>query len=293
MTAIPGPEFPLKYRPDIDGLRALAVLSVVVYHLGAPVRGGYVGVDIFFTISGFLIGSIILRQTLDGRFTFAGFYERRIRRIFPALFVMLVATFILAYKYLLPTELVAFSKSLAAVSFSVSNAYFWFQSGYFDAPASQTPILHTWSLAVEEQFYVFLPVYLVLLRRYVPRRINLAVCLFTAVSFLISIFGAYRFPSASFFLPHTRAWELLLGTMLALEGCPKVRTSAMRQVAGITGIILIAAALLFYRSWTPFPGLAALPPCLGTVLIIAAGESGTHLVGRLLSLKPVVFVGLI
>src|SRR5580704_6694184 len=195
------------YRPDIDGLRALAVLSVVVFHLDLPLHGGFVGVDIFFTISGFLIGSIILRETESGRFTFGGFYERRIRRIFPALFAMLLASCLLAYKYLLPIELVTFGKSLAAVALSVSNGFFWLQSGYFDAPASETPLLHTWSLAVEEQFYVFLPIFLVLLRRFAPRRLELAVYLFAAASFLSSVYGAYEYPSASFYLPHTRAWE--------------------------------------------------------------------------------------
>jgi peptidoglycan/LPS O-acetylase OafA/YrhL len=284
---------PLKYRPDIDGLRALAVLSVVVFHLDMPLHGGYVGVDIFFTISGFLIGSIILRQTADLSFTFAGFYERRIRRIFPALFAMLLVSSILACKYLLPAELVAYGKSLAAVSFSVSNIYFWLQSGYFDAPASATPLLHTWSLAVEEQFYIFLPIMLALLNRFMPRRINIAICLIAAVSFLVAIYGAYRLPSATFYLPGTRAWELLLGTVLALDGCPKLRGRVMREIAGLMGMILIGAALLLYHTWTPFPGLSALPPCLGAALIIAAGESGTHSVGRLLSLKPVVFIGLI
>jgi len=292
-ASLPGVEYPLKYRADIDGLRALAVLSVVFYHLDLPLRGGYVGVDIFFTISGYLIGSIILRQTAEGVFTFAGFYERRFRRIFPALFVMMLASTLLAYRYLLPGELVSYSKSLIAAAFSVSNIYFWSQSGYFDAPASDTPLLHTWSLAIEEQFYVFLPILLVLLHRYASRRINAVIALVGIGSFLLSIYGEFHDPSTTFYLLHTRAWELLLGSSLALQGFPKLRGALARQGAAIVGMLLIAAALLFYRTWTPFPGLAALPPCLGTALIIAAGESGTNVAGRLLSLKPVVFVGLI
>jgi peptidoglycan/LPS O-acetylase OafA/YrhL len=283
----------IQYRPDVDGLRALAVLSVVFFHLGFPLHGGYVGVDIFFTISGFLIGSIILRQTADGSFTFAGFYERRIRRIFPALFAMLIVSSILAYKFLLPVELVTYSKSLAAACFSASNVFFWLQTGYFDAPASSTALLHTWSLAVEEQFYIFLPIVLVLLNRFAPRRVGAVICGMAIGSFLVSVYGAYRLPSATFYLPHTRAWELLLGTMLALKGFPKVDGRLMREAAGITGLILIGFALLTYHAWTVFPGLAAVPPCLGTALIIAAGEGGTHTIGRLLSLKPVVFIGLI
>jgi peptidoglycan/LPS O-acetylase OafA/YrhL len=293
MSPSPKLEPLLKYRSDVDGLRAVAVLSVFAYHLGLPLHGGYVGVDIFFTISGFLIGSIILRQSAEGNFTFAGFYERRIRRIFPALFAMLFVVSIIAYNYALPVELVSYGKSLAFVALSISNVYFWFQSGYFDAPASATPLLHTWSLAVEEQFYVFLPLFLILIRRFAPRRVNLSIILFAAGSFLISAYGAYRFPSAAFYLAHTRAWELLLGTILALDGFPQLKSRLTREVAGISGIALLLAPILFYQTATPFPGLAALPPCLGTALIIAAGSSGKNCIGRLLSLKPIVFIGLI
>ena len=293
MRPPPGIATPLKYQPHIDGLRAVAVLSVVLYHLGLPLHGGYVGVDIFFTISGYLIGSIILRETAEQRFTFAGFYERRIRRIFPALFVMLFASLILAYFALLPLEFVDFAKSLAAAALSVSNMYFWLHSGYFDAPASTKPLLHTWSLAVEEQFYILLPILLVLLRRFLPRRVDLTLYSIAAGSFLLSIYGAFRFPSTTFYWAHTRAWELLLGTILALESCPRVRRRWLGEVAGISGLVLITAAVLLYHPWTPFPGLAALPPCLGTALILAAGRSGPTLAGRLLSLRPAVYVGLI
>jgi peptidoglycan/LPS O-acetylase OafA/YrhL len=293
MTLLPAPEHSLKYRPDVDGLRAVAVLSVVLYHLGLPLHGGYVGVDIFFTISGFLIGSIILRQTREGTFTFAGFYERRIRRIFPALFAMLLVCSLLAYRYLLPTELVDYAKSLAAAGFSASNFYFWRQSGYFDSPATSKPLLHTWSLAVEEQFYIFLPILLVLLRRLAPRRIELSIYLVAAASLALSTYGAFHDPTTTFYLAHTRAWELLCGTILALESCPRLRGQLARHIAGIVGILLIFASVWYYRTSTPFPGLAALPPCLGAALIIAAGRSGPNFVGRILSLKPIVFIGLI
>ena len=288
-----GVDTPLKYRPDIDGLRAVAVLSVVLFHLGLPLRGGYVGVDIFFTISGFLIGTIILRETAERRFTFAGFYERRIRRIFPALFAMLAVSSIFAFKYLLPLELVTYSRSLVAAAFSFSNIFFFFQSGYFDTDAATKPLLHTWSLAVEEQFYILLPILLVLLRRYLPRRVDIALYALTVVSFAIALPGAYHHPSATFYWPHTRAWELLLGTVLSLESCPRIRKPILRNAGGIAGLALIAFAVFLYHSWTPFPGLAALPPCLGAALIIAAGRSGPNLAGRLLALRPVVFVGLI
>ncbi len=293
MTLLPASDSPLKYRPDIDGLRAVAVLSVVFFHLGLPLHGGFVGVDIFFTISGFLIGSIILRQTAEGSFTFAGFYERRIRRIVPALFVMLLVSSLVAYRYLLPLELRDYAISLAGAELSASNFYFWLQTGYFDSTSASKPLLHTWSLAVEEQFYIFFPMLLVLLRRFAPRRIDLSIYLIATVSFLLSIYGVTRYPDATFYLPHTRAWEVLCGVILALDTAPRIRRPILRDAAGIAGAALIGAALWFYRPWTPYPGPAALLPCIGSALIIAAGQTGPNVVGRILSLKPAVFIGLI
>ena len=164
------------YRADIDGLRAVAVLLVIACHLGIyKLRGGFVGVDVFFVISGYLISSTILADIAASRFSVVSFYERRIRRILPALVVMLFVTGLFAYKYLLPLELLDFSRSLLASTVSVSNIYFWNQSGYFDAPAAMKPLLHTWSLAVEEQFYIFFPVFLMLVRKYSPARLKLAI----------------------------------------------------------------------------------------------------------------------
>jgi peptidoglycan/LPS O-acetylase OafA/YrhL len=293
MNSIPKPKSTVKYRPDIDGLRALAVLSVVFYHLGLPLHGGYIGVDIFFTISGFLIGSIILRETAGHTFRFTDFYQRRIRRIVPALVVVLIASTWLACIYLLPAELVGFAKSLLATSLSVSNFYFWLQSGYFAGPAHDQPLLHTWSLAVEEQFYMFLPPFLFMMRRLAPKRIGPALYVCALASLVLSAFGVYRDSTASFYLPHTRAWELLLGTIVGLEHYPKVSSRLLRDLLAALGLALIVAPLVLYNDLTPFPGLAALPPCLGTALIIAIGLSGETYVGRCLSLRPVVFVGLI
>src|SRR5215813_12350389 len=161
----------IKYRPDIDGLRAVAVLLVLAYHVGIyRLRGGFVGVDVFFVISGFLIGSIILKDLAVDRFSLASFYERRIRRILPALVALLFCTAVLGYKYFLPIEFVEFGKSLLAATFSVSNILFLHQSSYFDTPASMKPLLHTWSLAVEEQFYLFLPLFLIAIRKLSARR---------------------------------------------------------------------------------------------------------------------------
>jgi len=287
------PEHSLKYRPDIDGLRAIAVLSVVIYHVGLPLHGGYVGVDIFFTISGYLIGSIILRETADGKFTFAKFYERRIRRIFPALLAMLLVSTVLAYRYLLPAELVDYSRSLIFAAISGSNFYFLQQSGYFDAPASSKPLLHTWSLAVEEQFYFVIPLLLVSLRRFAPRRVDQSIFCIAFLSLIYSVYGTFHNPATAFYLPQTRAWELLCGAILALDSCPRPTSAWARHTLGIVGMSLIGGSIIYYRPSTPFPGLAAIPPCLGSALIIAAGGGGSNIVGRVLSFRPIVFVGLI
>jgi peptidoglycan/LPS O-acetylase OafA/YrhL len=283
----------LAHRPDIDGLRAVAVLAVVLYHIGLPVRGGFVGVDVFFVISGFLISSIILKQTKAGTFTFASFYERRARRILPALFVTLAASSVLAYRYLLPVELVDFARSLVSADFSVSNFYFWLSSGYFENAAASKPLLHTWSLAVEEQFYVFLPIFFWFLRRLPPKRLAASVYCVAVASLALSAVGAYLYPTATFYLAPTRAWELLVGSIMALENGPRLRSRVAREVGGLVGLAMILASCFLYRTTTVFPGLSALLPCGGAMLIIMAGREGRNVVGRILSLKPVVFVGLI
>jgi peptidoglycan/LPS O-acetylase OafA/YrhL len=166
------------YRADIDGLRAVAVLLVVFNHLRMGFRGGYVGVDVFFVISGYLIGAAILSEMGRGEFSLINFYERRIRRIFPALFVMLLGASVLAYFYLLPSEMISFALSLQAAVFSFSNILFWHQAGYFDQASASKPLLHTWSLGVEEQFYIFFPLFLMAIRRWMPR--GLKIWLWTA-----------------------------------------------------------------------------------------------------------------
>lgn len=284
----------LNYRPDIDGLRAVAVLLVLAFHLGINrVGGGYVGVDVFFVISGFLISTVILQQLGNSRFSLASFYERRIRRIFPALVVVLFATIWPAYRFMLPSEMVDYAKSFLAATFSFSNFYFLSQSGYFDAPASVKPLLHTWSLAVEEQFYIFLPLFLMAIRRFTPRLQSRLVVVVALASFIASIFGAYHSHDATFYLPHTRAWELLLGTLLAMDFFPELSSAIWRNILPFVGLTGIVAAGLLYKPATVFPGAAALLPCVGAALIIYSGKSGTSIVGRVLSLRPVVFIGLI
>ena len=206
---------------------------------------------------------------------------------------MLFVTAIFSCIYLLPSELEDFSKSLLASIASLSNVYFLSNSDYFAAPNGSKPLLHTWSLAVEEQFYIFFPLLLVLIRRFAPHRIKEAITLVALTSFTISAYGAYAFPTATFYLPITRMWELLLGTMLSLNVFPAIQSRLARNLAATMGLAFIVICGFTYGPRTHFPGLAALAPCIGAALIIAAGQTGSSVVGRILSIKPVVFIGLI
>jgi len=283
----------LAYRKDIDGLRAVAVVSVLFYHLKLKVWGGFIGVDVFFVISGFLISSGIFREIAESRFSLSSFYQRRIRRIFPALIVMMAVSTVAACIFLMPSELEGFAKSLLAATGSVSNFFFWLHSGYFDTAAADQPLLHTWSLGVEEQFYIFFPIFLVCIRRFFPRHLKVSILCLATASFALSAVGAYMFVTATFYLPLTRAWELLLGTILSLDFFPRVSSALVRNIMSAAGLLMIVVAAFAYDIYTPFPGIAALPPCLGAALIIAAGQSGDSWVARLLSLRPIVFLGLI
>jgi len=283
----------LAYRPDIDGLRAIAVLSVLAYHIDIKqLSGGYVGVDIFFVISGYLISSIIFADISASRFSVIAFYERRIRRILPGLFGMLAAFSVLAIIYLFPSELVECAQSMLATTASLSNLYFWQHSGYFDAPLSQ-PLLHTWSLAVEEQFYIFFPLALVLIRRWSPRHLRTSVVILFLISLLVSALVVAQNQQTAFYMPYTRAWELLLGTILSLRILPILKWPWQRNLATLAGMGLIIFSIVCYTQYTPFPGISALAPCMGSALIIGAGEYGSSWVGTLLSRWPMVFIGLI
>jgi peptidoglycan/LPS O-acetylase OafA/YrhL len=284
----------VQYRPDIDGLRAVAVVGVLIFHVAQSfLRGGYVGVDVFFVISGYLISSNILAQAEQGKFSVARFYEHRLRRIFPAYAVVLVFTTIVVMWKFVPSEIGAYSKALAAAIASVTNFYFWATSDYFAVSAEELPLLHTWSLAVEEQFYLLFPALVVGIYRWVPKRRDVLIVAIFLVSLALSIWGVYAAPIATFYLLPTRAWELLLGTLLAIKIVPVPRTDLQRNLVAGAGLVLIALPMVLYWPYTRFPGLAAVPPCLGAALIMLAGETGDSLVGRLLSLRPVVFVGLI
>jgi peptidoglycan/LPS O-acetylase OafA/YrhL len=280
------------YRPDIDGLRALAVLLVVVFHTAAKLcPGGFIGVDVFFVISGYLITGIVARDIEQNRFSLSGFYERRIRRIVPALFVLLFACSAASYFVFLPQDLVQYAKSLIAAVLSYSNFFFWTQAGYFK-PAYAQVLLHTWSLAVEEQFYLLLPLTLIVLARY-PRFLRPALITATGISFVISVWLAFKNPDAAFYMPASRAWELLTGSLLALRivRLPNSR-SAQEFLAG-SGLLMIAWAAARFSSFTPFPGFAALLPCVGSALLLATGQGSGTLTSSLLSLRPAVSIGAI
>jgi peptidoglycan/LPS O-acetylase OafA/YrhL len=271
----------VKYRPEIDGLRCLAVCAVVLYHAGIPgFSGGYVGVDVFFVISGYLITSIISREIEVGTFTFRDFYLRRIRRIFPALFLVLAVCLPFAWWLLTPGQLREFSQSASAATLFSSNVYFFLKSGYFGANAEELPLLHTWSLAVEEQFYLVFPLILLAFRR------TGVVWVLTIASFVACLYFEHRAPLANFFLSPMRAWELFGGALLALDG--KVRKHEFRA---LLGLVLLGTSVFFFDKHTSFPGFASLAPVLGSVMLIAFSP-GTK-VGRLLSSKPLVGIGLI
>lgn len=284
-----------RYRADVDGLRAVAVISVILFHLQTKfVRGGYVGVDVFFVISGYLITGIIHAEVRLGSFSIGRFYERRIRRIFPALFTVLAACAVAGWFMLLPSEYTAFGHSLIATTLFVSNQYFLTQSNYFEAAAGESRVLlHTWSLAVEEQFYLIFPLFLLLLRKTIRERTVAVVWIVTVSSFASSVWLVHANPNAAFYLAPVRAWELLIGCLIALGAFPALTNVPTRNVLGMLGLVLIGAAVFGFRSDTPFPGVAALAPTIGAGLIIYSGNGPPTLVARLLSLPVLVFVGLI
>src|SRR5215475_14441332 len=283
-----------KYRSDIDGLRAIAVISVVLYHAGVRgFGGGYVGVDIFFVISGYLITKYVNQRIEAGRFSIVEFYERRVRRIMPALFFLLIVASVLAYYTLLPTDLYNFAKSQIATTLFVPNVFFFRQSGYFDASAKLKPLLHMWSLGVEEQFYIFLPLTMVFVARW-GRRGTLATLYGAMVaSFALSVFAVMVQPAAAFYLVPFRAWELLLGSLLGVSAFPLIRDRALCHGLAALGVVLTLLPCFLYSRDTPFPGLAALVPCVGAALVIYANEAEPTPAGRLLSWRPFVGVGLI
>jgi len=284
------------YRSEIDGLRALAVVPVILFHAGLPFfSGGFVGVDIFFVISGYLITSIIVDELEKGQFSIKTFYERRARRILPALFFVMAFCFAVAWILLIPSELEELSESIIGVMLFSSNILFWQTSGYFETEVDLKPLLHTWSLSVEEQYYVFFPLFLLFLWRFGRRSITWTICATVVASLILAHLGAMHKPIATFYLLPTRAWELGMGALAALHlsgssrWAPSEKTS---QLMALLGLGLILFSILAYDKHTPFPSLYALAPVLGTVFIILFARPQTT-VGSLLATKPFVWVGLI
>ena len=285
----------LAYRADLDGLRAVAIVPVVLFHLGITILpGGFVGVDVFFVLSGYLITSLIVTDLKRGTFSLIAFYDRRIRRIVPASAVVLVFCAGAALLILFPSDLNQFGVTLAASGLALSNVVFARQSGYFAPDADLAPLLHTWSLAVEEQFYVLFPVALWAMWRWAGKWLPLAVWLVLVASLALSIVGVWKAPTPAFYLLPTRAWELLMGSILALELVPKPSAAWQREFGAAVGVLAILAAMAFYTEGTSFPGIAAIVPCSGAALVIWAGTGRSETwTARLLATSVPVAIGLI
>ena len=281
----------LKYRAEIDGLRAFAVIPVILFHAEFELfSGGFVGVDIFFVISGYLITTILITDLENNRFSLLNFYEKRARRLLPTLFVMILVCIPFAWMLMLPDQMKDFSQSLVAVSFFASNVLFWLKSGYFAATEKEKPLLHTWSLAVEEQYYLFFPIFLLLAWRYGKNRTFWIIVVLAAVSLILSEWGWRNKASANFYLAPTRAWELFAGALSAFYVQKKgVQKNELLSLIGLTVIIF---SIFAYDESTPFPSVYALVPVVGVVLLILFA-SKTTVVARWLTTKVFVGIGLI
>jgi peptidoglycan/LPS O-acetylase OafA/YrhL len=290
----------VNYRREIDGLRAVAVLSVIAYHAGfSYVSGGFVGVDIFFVISGYLITTLILTEQSQGRFSLLKFYDRRARRILPALFVMLLTCLPFAWAWMLPKALDDFSQTLAGVATFSSNFVLWHNSGYFNAENELKPLLHTWSLAVEEQYYWLFPIFVLAASRLGKRTIAGILILVAISSLGLAEWGSTHYPTSTFFLLPSRAWELLVGALLAhalIRGPEQSARAPLPRWAleliGAAGLAALLISVVLFDKYTPFPSLYALLPTLGTACVIGAASART-LAGRLLGSKPFVGIGLV
>jgi len=285
----------MKYRAEIDGLRALAVLPVILFHAGFEwFSGGFVGVDVFFVISGYLITTIIISEMAEGKFSIVNFYERRARRILPALFFVMASCLPFAWLWLPPSDLKDFGQSLVAVSTFSSNILFWLESGYFDTAAELKPLLHTWSLAVEEQYYILFPIFLMLTWRLGVRWVLILLSIVFFISLGVAQWGAYNSPTAAFFLLPTRGWELLVGVFAAfyLKYNTHLKSHSLNQALSLLGFCLIVYSIIAFDETTPFPSLYALVPTIGTGLLILCAVPKTF-IHKFLSIKFIVGIGLI
>lgn len=281
------------YKPELDGLRAIAVLSVILYHAGFSfLPGGFVGVDIFFVLSGFLITSILIAELDKGKFSFSAFYERRIRRLLPPLIPVLLATWLFAFNLFEQSHFFDTIKSLLATLAISANWYFFSSVGYFDGPGETTPLLHMWSLGIEEQFYLIFPLLLLLCFKAKRNPLHLSICLLAA-SFAYSTYLILNDKiDLAFYGSFGRFWELLVGSALACARLPKPIRTINADILEISGITLIITAVLLYSPGITFPGPSALVPTLGTALLIAGCGEG-RIISPILKSKPLVWIGLI
>jgi peptidoglycan/LPS O-acetylase OafA/YrhL len=281
----------MKYRAEIDGLRALAVLPVILYHAGFSLfSGGYVGVDIFFVISGYLITTILINDIDAGRFSIIDFYERRARRIIPVLFFITILSLVSGWLLLNPLEIKNIGNALIGISTFTSNIVFWKSQGYFEASAELNPLIHTWSLAVEEQYYLIFPVFLVVAWRYGRSKVFWLIVLLSAFSLALSELGWRLSASANFYLAPTRAWELLFGSIAAF--IYSGRTIKKNDWLSLTGLLAILVSIFVYDKSTPFPSLYTVLPVMGTILVILFATDDTFS-SKILSNKFLVGVGLV
>lgn len=281
----------MTYRAEIDGLRALAVVTIVLFHAGFDLfSGGYVGVDIFFVISGYLITTILINDISNHRFSLIEFYERRLRRILPAFFLVTLICTPFAWNWMFPNDQREYFQSLFAVSVFASNFLFWKQEDYFASTAEEKPLLHTWSLAVEEQYYLVFPVFMFLAWRFGKNRVFWSIVLIAALSLALSEWGWRNAPVANFYLLPTRAWELLAGSIAAFL----IHRNGVKDnnLLSTVGFIAILFSIFFYDETTAFPSIYALVPVVGTVLLVMFAGTQT-LAARILSYRLLVGIGLI
>lgn len=281
----------MRYRSEIDGLRAIAVGSVVLAHAGVSVfQGGFVGVDVFFVISGYLITSLMLADRDKGRFSLSGFYFRRARRILPALFVVFVASLPFAWWLMVPSQLVEFGRSLTAATLFLSNAHFWEKTGYFQTASELMPLLHTWSLAVEEQYYLLFPFVFLLVSRFCPKAFPYVLGVLVVMSLSLSEWGAQNLPEQNFFFTFSRFWEILLGALCAC--LPVLVSRPWHRWASLAGLGLIGAAIFGFTPMTPTPSLVTLLPTCGAALVLLFGARD-GLAKRFLTLPAMIGLGAI
>ncbi len=285
----------ISYRSEIDGLRAIAILPVILFHAGFSLfSGGYLGVDVFFVISGYLITTIIINELSEKNFRLINFYERRARRILPALFFVLIVCIIFSFSFLLPSDFASFSKSVISVVAFSSNFLFWKESGYFDLEAEFKPLLHTWSLAVEEQYYIIFPIFILIFIKFGMKFIFYSLIFIFLLSLALASFGSMSMPVASFYLLPTRGWEILLGSICAylVHFKIKIKRKKFINLFSFIGFFLILISMFTFDENTPTPSPYTLIPTSGAALIILFASKGT-IVNSILSFKPLVGIGLI